>query len=128
MQTRAQLIDAVARVLGMLPSGQTLAAEDYADLDAQIEPAIAELRSRNIYRTASTNSFPDEIVPALADCIAVVCAPQQEVTQLKGMAIEAFRVIAEDRLRTITAPPRTFRTLRIDPTYTQSKRDGRGYY
>jgi hypothetical protein len=128
MQTRQQLIDAVARVLGLLPLGQTLSAEDYADLDAQIDPAIAELLRRNVYRASNTQSFPDEIVPALADCIAVVCASQNEVSQLRGTPVETFRTLAEDRLRVITAPPRTFRTLRIDPALTQSSRDRWGHY
>lgn len=128
MQTRQQLIDAVGRVLGLLTLGQTLSAEDYADLNSQLDPAIDELRRRGVYRASNTQSFPDGIVPALADCIAVVCSSQNEVSQLRGMPVEAFRALAEDRLRVITAPPRVFRTLRIDPAFTQSNRDRWGRY
>lgn len=114
MQTRQQLIEAVARVLGMLPSGQTLAAEDYSDLDVQLNPAIAELRSRDVYRASNTQQFPDEVVPALADCIAVICSSQQEVSQLRGLTVEQFKLLAEKRLREVTAASPVFSVVRAE--------------
>jgi hypothetical protein len=111
-QTREQLISAVARVLGMLPAGQTIAAEDYADLDAQIDPAVAELRRRDVYYTANTSSFQDEVVSALADCIACICASQQEVSQIRGIAVDQVRPLAETRLRQMAATRPTYETLR----------------
>lgn len=112
MQTRQQLIEAVARVLGMLPAGQTIAGEDYDDLDAQLDPAIGELRRRNVYRASNTQQFPDEVVPALADCIAVICSSQQEVTQLRGLTVEQFKLLAEKRLSEVTATGPLYTTLK----------------
>lgn len=117
-KTRAELIDQALSRLDILVYGQSPSAEDVQKMDGLIDPACAQLASLDIYYVSDPGelgptggSIDDEAFLALADYVASYHLVADE-------RMQALAMIAEGTLRKLAAPPRTLRTLRVDPALT----------
>lgn len=122
-KTRADLVNQCLRNLGVIAQGQSISAEETAKMDGIIDPAVTLLASLDIYYVQDAGSLgpsdgviaDDEFLP-LADWIAnKACAAFNLAADQK---MQALALLAEDTLRTLAAPSRTLRTLRVDPALT----------
>lgn len=114
-KTRAELINQVLDRLQILVYGQVPSDQDVQKVDVLVDTAIAQLAALDIYYVQDPGSIgpldgaiEDEAFLSLADYIA-------SFHLIADARIQALSSIAVDTLRTIAAPARTLRTLRIDP-------------
>lgn len=129
-KTRAELINQGLQNLGVIAEGQSISDQEVDKMDAIVDPALAELARLDIYYVQDAGSIgptdgaiEDEAFLAVADYIANrACASFNLPADQK---LQALASLAEGKLRTISAPPRTRRTLQIDPAL-QGRRYG--YY
>ncbi len=127
-KTRADLIERALFNLGVLAVGQVQSPEDAQKMDGYVDPTVALLASLQIYyvQDAGTEgptdgAIEDEAFLPLADYLAMKAAV---AFNLAGDAkLTALGLQAESDLRTIAAPARTLKTLRVDPAL-QSRRYG----
>lgn len=117
-KTRNDLINQVLDRLQILVYGQSPSTEDVQKVDRLIDGAVAQLAALDIYYVQdpgelgpSDGAIEDEAFLALADYIA-------QFHLLADTRIQALSSIAEGNLRTLAAPARTRRTLRVDPALT----------
>lgn len=117
-KTRSELIDQVLDRLQILVYGQSASDEDVQKVDRLVDGAVAKLSSLAIYYVQdpgelgpANGAIEDDAFLALADYIA-------QFHLLADTRIQALSAIAEDQLRTLSAPARTIRTLRVDPALT----------
>jgi hypothetical protein len=130
-KTRAELINQALINLGILAYGQSAAPENVEKMDGFVDPALSELTGLGIYYTQDAGELgPDggEIEDAaflsIADYLANrACSGFNLPADTK---MQALAQIAEDKLRTLSAPSRTLRTLRTDPAL--QPRRIRGWY
>jgi hypothetical protein len=130
-KTRADLINQALINLGILAQGQSAEAENIQKMDAIVDPALAELAGLGIYYTQDAGelgpadgAIEDSAFLSTADYLANrACAAFNLAADTK---MQALAQIAEDKLRTLSAPSRTLRTLRTDPAL-QPRRIG-GWY
>lgn len=126
-KTRAELINQCLTNLGIIASGQSIDADLVLKMDGFIDPAVALLASLSIYYVQDAGSagpvdgsIEDEAFLPLASWIAnQACSGFNLPADTK---MQALAMIAEDNLRTLAAPARTLRTLRIDPALTTTRR------
>jgi hypothetical protein len=129
-KTRAELVNQCLTNLGVIAQGQSIDADLVIKMDGFIDPAVALLASLNIYYVQdagtlgpSDGAIEDEAFLPLADWIAnKACSGFNLPADTK---MQALSMIAENNLRTLSAPARTLRTLRIDPALTTTRR---GFY
>lgn len=114
-KTRAELINQVLDRLQILQYGQAPSDQDVSKVDRVLDGAVATLAGLNIYYVQDPGSLgpadgaiEDEAFLPLADWIASFC-------QLADERLQALAQLAEKKLITLSAPPRTLRTLRVDP-------------
>lgn len=127
-KTRADLIERALFNLGVLAVGQVQSPEDVLKMDGYVDPTVALLSSLQIYYVQDAGSagptdgaIEDEAFLPLADYLAMKAAV---AFNLGGDAkLTALGLQAESDLRTIAAPARTLKTLRVDPA-VQSRRYG----
>lgn len=124
-KTRAELINQVLDRLQILVYGQAPSDQDVQKVDRLVDGAIAKLAALDIYYVQDPGSLgptdgaiEDEAFLPLADYIA-------QFHLLADARIQALSAIAENDLRTISAPGRTLRTLRVDPALVPVRR---GFY
>ena len=124
-KTRTDVINQVVDRLNILVYGQSPSLEDVQRADRIVDGAIAKLASLDIYYVQdpgqagpSGGAIEDEAFLPLADYIA-------SFHLLADARTQALAQIAEAELRTIAAPARTLRTLRVDPALTPRRY---GYY
>jgi hypothetical protein len=119
-KTRAELIDQVLDNLGVLVEGQAPTAEMRNKVDRLVDPHLASLRNREITYVPDTGTpnppsggeFDEELFLALADSLAMRCAPS---FNLAGEpSLKALAVLGEDELQVIGRPQRTRRMLQVD--------------
>jgi hypothetical protein len=126
-KTRAELINQCLTDLGVIAAGQSIDADLVAKMDGYIDPAVALLARLEIYYVQDAGSLgpsdgaiEDEAFLPLATWIAnQSCSGFNLPADAK---MQALAMIAEDNLRTISAPARTLRTLRVDPALTTPRR------
>jgi hypothetical protein len=119
-KTRAELINQCLTNLGVIAEGQSVSAEEVSKMDGVIDPAVSQLADLNIYYVQDAGSvgptdgaIEDSAFLSLAAYIAnEACAAFNLPADTK---MQALAMIAEDKLRTLAAPARTLRTLRVDP-------------
>ena len=121
-KTRAELINQVLDRLNILVWGQTPSDEDVQKVDRLVDGAIAKLAALNIYYVQdpgtlgpSDGAIEDEAFLPLADYIA-------QFHLIADARIQALAIIAESDLRTLAAPARTLRTLRVDAALVTPRR------
>lgn len=127
-KTRAELIERALFNMGVLAVGQTIQPEDVAKMDGYVDPTVDLLAGLQIYYVQDAGSagptggdIDDAIFFPLADYLAMKAAVG---FNLAGDAkLTALGIQAEDNLRTLAAPGRALRTLRVDAAL-QSKRYG----
>lgn len=93
--TRIDLVSRAAEILGVLPSGQTLSAEDSAIIDDHVESVIADLNARTVVTISNSNAVPGSVFEALATVLAAGCRGSYESSP--QLANEAL--VAEAKLR-----------------------------
>lgn len=122
-KTRAELINQCLTNLGVIAEGQSIDADLVTKMDGFVDPAVALLSRLEIYYVQDAGSLgpsdgaiEDEAFLPLADWIAnKACAGFNLPADTK---MQALAMIAEDNLRTLAAPARTLKTLRVDPALT----------
>jgi hypothetical protein len=102
--------------------GQAPSDEDVQKVDRLVDGAVAKLAALDIYYVQdpgtlgpSDGAIEDEAFLPLADYIA-------QFHLIADARIQALAQIAEGDLRTIAAPARTLRTLRVDPALLTTRR------
>jgi hypothetical protein len=101
-KSRAELVERVLKILGVLAAGQEGSTEDAATADDQIEPVLAELAGRRIVYVADYDTYEDDTFNSIAECIAVSLAAEFGA-DLSHLVDPITKLpIAEGRLRTIT--------------------------
>jgi hypothetical protein len=125
-KTRAEFVNQCLLNLGILVPGQSTSAENVQKMDGFVDPAFATLVALDIYYVQdagaagpSGGQIEDEAFLPLADWVAnKACAGFNLAADQK---MQALALLAEDTLRTISAPPRTLRELRVDPSVLTSR-------
>ncbi|MET4184956.1 hypothetical protein ABIB94_007085 [Bradyrhizobium sp. JR7.2] len=126
-KTRAELINQCLTDLGVIAAGQSIDADLVLKMDGFIDPAVALLARLEIYYVQDAGSIgptdgaiEDEAFLPLASWIAnQACSGFNLPADTK---MQALAMIAEGNLRTLAAPARTLRTLRVDPALTPWRR------
>lgn len=119
-KTRAELINQSLTNLGVIAQGQSISADLVTKMDTVVDPAISELSELAIYYVQDAGSLgpiggaiEDSAFLSLSAYIAnAACAAFNLPADEK---MQALALIAEGKLRTLAAPARTLRTLRVDP-------------
>jgi len=97
MQSRQQLIDRALKELGIVAAGQSASAEDVAVIEAEIDPIMQDLSTRNIWQWGDPDEFDDNAVIHLAKILA------NSVARVFGMEPdESKRQYCEMRLRLLS--------------------------
>lgn len=95
-KTRIDLITRTLQVLGVLATGQTMAAEDQQLISDNLDAVLEELAGDEIVYVPDADEIEDAIFPSLAICVADRMAVDF------GTAIDVNKVgTAEARLRRI---------------------------
>ena len=129
-KTRQQVIEKVLFLLGVADGG--VSAEDSEKVDRNIDPASDLMAGLGIYNAGDvgqigpTGGTVDEIA-FLPFCNYVADFVADEFGMGGQPILVARRAEAEDMLRTLAAPARNRKTLRIDPALRFHRRyyDGR---
>ena len=94
MQSREALVRRALRELGIPGAGQEPSAEDYAVVDADVEPVFADLARRHVWPWGDSDRIADEAIVHLAIILANSAAAQFGIPSDDGR-----RVYAETRLK-----------------------------
>lgn len=118
-KTRAEFVDQCLLNLGILVPGQSTSVENVQKMDGFVDPAFATLGALGIYYVQDAGTagpidgdIEDDAFLPLADWVANKACPAFNLPADQKM--QALAMLAEDTLRTISAPARTLRTLRVD--------------
>lgn len=122
-KTRAEFVNRCLVNLGILAEGQAASDEDVSKMDKMVDPVFSMLSGLDIYTVGdagvegpSDGNIEDAAFLPLADYAAnQACAAFNMPADTKMMSLS---MIAEGNLRTLVAPARTLRTLRVDPSLT----------
>jgi hypothetical protein len=123
-KTRAELINQCLTNLGVIAEGQSIDADLVQKMDGIVDPAIAELASLDIYYVQDAGelgpadgAIEDSAFLSVAAYIAnAACAAFNLPADQK---LQSLALLAEQKLRTLAAPARTLRTLRVDPAVSR---------
>lgn len=126
-KTRAELVNQCLYNLGVIAQGQSINDEEVDKMDLIIDPAVAKLADLGIYYIQDPGSpgpvdgsIEDSAFLSLAAYIAnESCAAFNLPADAK---MQALATVAEGDLRTLSAPARTLRTLRVDPALVTPRR------
>lgn len=100
MQSREALVNRALRELGVIGSGQQASAEDYAIVNQDVEPVMADLAKRNVWQWGDLDQIPDEALIHLAIILAGSAAAQFGIA-----ADDIRRIYAEARLKELRTVP-----------------------
>lgn len=126
-KTRADLVNQCLYNLGVIAQGQTISVEEVNKMDAIVDPSISMLADLDIYYVSdagetgpSGGEISDSAFLPIADYIAnAACAAFNLPADTK---MQALSMVAEAKLRTLSAPSRTLRVLRVDPALRGARR------
>lgn len=126
-QTRSQLINRALINLGIIATGQSVSTEDVNKMDALVDPTLSELSGLEIYYVddpgtvgPADGAIDDAAFLSVADYLANrACAAFNLPADTK---MQALSLIAEGKLKTLSAPPRNKRFLSVDPAVRQRRR------
>jgi hypothetical protein len=105
-RTRQELVEDALGNLGVVAVGQPIPAEDFATVDAHVDPLIKRLAAESIVTVSDLNAIPLEWFAALSRLLANAAGPKY------GSPINRdARVLDEDELRRLTAADPTYETL-----------------
>jgi hypothetical protein len=111
-RTRVDLINNAAERLGVLASGQTLSAEDSANIDQHLDPLIAYLNTHAIVTIPNANAIPAGMFLALADMLANEAKGHYESDGLATKQLEAEADTAKLSLYAFGGAPLVDRNLK----------------
>lgn len=119
-KTRSELINQCLVNLGIIAEGQSVSDQDVSKMDKIVDPALAELSALGFYYVSDAGEIgptggdiDDAAFLSLADYVANrACAAFNLAADTK---MQALATIAKDTLTTLSASPRTLKTLRVDP-------------
>jgi hypothetical protein len=113
MQTRVDLVHKALKNLGVLPQGQNPGAEEYNQVNALVEPMIADLAARDIVTINSTAVFEDKHFLHLAHVLAGHSLSEFGMQNDPALTARAQR--GEIDLQTIAAVRPEYKPLEIMP-------------
>lgn len=96
--TRVALVAEAASKLGVLPSGQTLLAEDSATIDARVPTVIADLNARGVVTITNANAIPGGMFDALSAILANAARASYESSGAATSQLAADAMAGERRL------------------------------
>lgn len=106
---RGELINAAAKCLKIVGSGQSLEDEDQQEIDAKVDGLIAQLREDGIVDISDEDEIKPSYFSALAELLANVCA------STFGMEYsEDKKFVFERQLRRVTAATPTYETVKAE--------------
>lgn len=109
MQTRQQLILRALQELGVVGAGQAASAEDAKIVDAEVEPALANLAQRGVWQWGDPDQIDDDAFIHLAKWLA------NSVAIAFGKAAdENLRLLEEQALRELRPLIRSGEPLAVD--------------
>jgi hypothetical protein len=115
-KTADDLIYEAGGILGKAVAGESLGSVEYETISGQVDNVLAT--TENIVAW-DRDDIPDRYFKALADLVAAFAAAKFAGTEPDTATVERL----EDRLRYLSAPSRTRRTLRIDPAFSPYRRN-----
>ena len=108
-KTRQELVEDALGNLGVLAVGQPVPAEDFATVDALVDPLIRRLEVDGVVTVDDIEAIPFEWFPALSRLLANEAAPKY------GSPINRdARNADEDELRRLTASGPTYETMVVE--------------
>jgi len=126
-KTRSDLINQALINLQITVAGQEVSAENVQKMDGFVDPAFAQLSALGIYYVQDAGSagptggnIEDEAFLPLSNYLANAASGAFNLANDPRIAV--FGTQAEAQLRTIAAPQRTLRTLRVDPAVLPYRR------
>ena len=111
VKTRDDLVLRALSNLGALPVGQTASTEEYASVDALVDPTLESLSARDIFNVPDVAAIDDAAFIPLGHCLAWNCAP--EFGLHSDSALAALNEQAETHLKSIQSDPPIYKTLEI---------------
>jgi hypothetical protein len=96
-KSRQELIERALQELGVVSAGQTAAAEDAALVEAEIDPVMSDLATRNVWQWGDPDEFEEDAFIHLAKLIGNSLARAYGV-----QPDEAKRLYCEGRLRLLS--------------------------
>ena len=115
---RQKFINGVLLDLNVIALGAAPAAEDYDAASQRLDTLIADLQARGKVYLPDLDEIPDELVEPLRDLVVLRLGPSYG----RAPAGLADLIAAEDRLKTVSRPPATRRTLATDPVLRRGAR------
>ncbi len=108
---RQQFVNGVLLDLNVVSLGEAPAAEDFDAVSRRLDTLIADLQARRKCYLPDLDEIPDELVEPLRDLVVMRLGPAYG----RPAAALPDLILAEDRLKAVSAPPPTRRTLSTDP-------------
>lgn len=129
-KNRAEFIDQCLTNLGIIADGQTISPQEVEKMDGVVDPALSELADLDIYYVQDAGNIgptdgaiEDSAFLSLAAYVAnAACAAFNLPADTK---MQALAILAEQKLITLSAQPRTQQTLKVDPALRAHRH---GYY
>jgi hypothetical protein len=118
--TRAQAITQALYNLGIIAEGQAVTDDIVNKMDLVVDPCVAEMAAMEIYyvqdagtaNPPSGGDFDDAAFLSICDYLANRAAPA--FNRAGDASLQALAMIAEEKLKKISAPTRTKRVLEVD--------------
>lgn len=111
MKTRQELVYRALSDLGALPVGQTPSTQEYASVDALVDPVIESLSARDIYYVSDHQAIEDSAFISLGRCLAWAAAPEFGLHE--DAALAALGEQAERHLKIIGSEAPTYKPLEV---------------
>lgn len=113
--TRQLFVNGVLLDLNVVSLGEAPADEDFEAVSARLDTLVADLYARGKVYLPDLDEIPDELVEPLRDYVVLRLGPGYGRPLAPDPVIQA----AETRIKAISRPPRTRRTLSTDPVLRQ---------
>lgn len=97
MKSREELVNRALEELGVVGAGQTASAEDYAVIDAAVEPVMSDLATRDIWVWGDPDEYDEDAFEHLAVLLA-----NAKARPFGKQPSEETRIMAERRLRQLS--------------------------
>lgn len=112
-KTRQDLVYRALYNLGVLPQGQNPGSEEYASVDALVDPMVEELIAKDVCFIEDVDAIEDKYFLSLGHVLAGHAAPVFGMQADVALAARATK--GEQDLEKISATKPTYNTLEIMP-------------
>ena len=103
MATTAEVRDRAANLLGILPLGQSLQAQDAARISSGYNEVYERLRLDGLATWTSTGSIPNEVVPHVVALVAENCVNDYGCSTERYQRIVISAAAAPDEISKLVA-------------------------